>query len=148
MDLRNFFAELKRRHVYRAAVVYTMTSWLFIQVTTQVFPFFTIPAWIVRLIITLLIAGFPIVDVKVTCFDGSYHDVDSKEVAYKIAGSLALKEAVRFGNPRLTDFEASCFDGKYITGDITSDYLRELALERDQSRGQAEADLAEDASAG
>jgi TolB-like protein/Flp pilus assembly protein TadD len=61
VDLRNFFAELKRRHVYRAAVVYTMTSWLFIQVTTQVFPFFAIPAWIVRLIITLLIAGFPIV---------------------------------------------------------------------------------------
>jgi TolB-like protein/Flp pilus assembly protein TadD len=60
VDLRRLFAELKRRHVYRAAVVYTMTSWLLIQVATQVSPFFAIPAWIVRLIITLLVAGLPI----------------------------------------------------------------------------------------
>ena len=60
MKGRAFFAELKRRHVYRAAVVYTMTSWLLIQVATQVFPFFEIPKWIVRLIIVLLVAGFPI----------------------------------------------------------------------------------------
>ena len=60
----------------------------------------------------------------------------------------ALKQAVRDGNPRLADFEASCFDGRYITGDITSDYLTHLALERDQSRGEAEAEIAEDARAG
>lgn len=60
MNGRAFFAELKRRHVYRAAVVYLMTSWLFIQVATQVFPFFEIPNWVVRLIVVLLIAGFPI----------------------------------------------------------------------------------------
>jgi TolB-like protein/lipopolysaccharide biosynthesis regulator YciM len=56
----NFFAELKRRHVYRAAAVYTMTSWLLIQVATQVSPFFEIPNWVVRLIILVLVAGFPI----------------------------------------------------------------------------------------
>jgi amidophosphoribosyltransferase len=77
------------------------------------------------------------------------------EIAREIGADLlvyqdldALKQAVRDGNPRLSDFEASCFDGKYITGDITSDYLTNLALERDQSRGEAEADLVEDASAG
>jgi elongation factor G len=42
-------------------------------------------------------AGYPLVDIKATLVDGSYHDVDSKEVAYKIAGSLALKDAVRRG---------------------------------------------------
>ena len=60
MDPRKFFAELQRRHVYRAAVLYTMTSWLLIQVATQVFPFFAIPNWVVRLIIVLLVVGFPI----------------------------------------------------------------------------------------
>ncbi len=44
-------------------------------------------------------AGYPLVDMKARLVDGSYHDVDSKEVAYKIAGSLALKEAVKRGKP-------------------------------------------------
>ena len=60
MNASKFLSELKRRHVYRAAVVYTMTSWLIIQVATQVFPFFEIPNWVVRLIILLLVGGFPI----------------------------------------------------------------------------------------
>ncbi len=64
-----FFAELKRRHVYRAAVVYTMTSWLLIQVATQVFPFFSIPNWVVRLIIIILVAGFPLVIVLAWAFE-------------------------------------------------------------------------------
>ena len=46
-----------------------------------------------------LIAGFPIIDIKATLFDGSYHDVDSSEAAYKIAASLALKEAARKCDP-------------------------------------------------
>jgi TolB-like protein len=57
---RNFFAELRRRNVYRAGVIYAMAAWLLIQVATQVFPFFEIPNWIVRLIIVLLVIGFPI----------------------------------------------------------------------------------------
>ncbi len=73
------------------------------------------------------------------------------EVALEIGADLliyqeldALKEAVRAANPTLRNFEASCFDGKYITGDITADYLSQLAYERDESRGQAEADLLEE----
>ncbi len=48
----------------------------------------------------------------------------------------ALKRAVRGANPRLSDFEASCFDGRYVTGDITRDYLSELADHRDERRGE------------
>ncbi len=54
---------------------------------------------------------------------------------------------MRDGNPSLDDFEASCFDGRYITGDITPDYLSQLATERNQARGQAEPDAVEDAQA-
>ena len=42
-----------------------------------------------------VIAGYPMVDIKVIVFDGSYHDVDSSEMAFKIAGSMAFKEACR-----------------------------------------------------
>jgi amidophosphoribosyltransferase len=46
----------------------------------------------------------------------------------------ALKDAVRLANPRLASFETSCFDGHYITGDITSDYLRSIEIQRDAER--------------
>ena len=49
---------------------------------------------------TGVIAGYPIVDVKVTVFDGSYHDVDSNEMAFKIAGSMGFKEGFRKAKPR------------------------------------------------
>ena len=60
MDLSKFFAELKRRHVYRAAVAYGMVAWLLTQIATQVFPFFDIPNSAVRFVIVALLLGFPI----------------------------------------------------------------------------------------
>jgi elongation factor G len=50
-----------------------------------------------------ILAGFPIVDVKVTCFDGSYHDVDSSEMAFKIAGSMGFKEGAAKAGPVLLE---------------------------------------------
>src|SRR5450755_1990983 len=60
MKSGNFFAELKRRNVYKVAVAYAVVSWLLIQIATQVFPFFEIPNWAVRLVVLLLILGFPV----------------------------------------------------------------------------------------
>lgn len=59
MNPKKFFAELKRRNVYRAAVGYAALAWLLIQVATQIGPYFEIPTWGVRLIIVALLAGFP-----------------------------------------------------------------------------------------
>jgi TolB-like protein/Tfp pilus assembly protein PilF len=60
MNKRNLFSELKRRNVYKVAVAYAVASWLLIQIATQVFPFFEIPNWAVRLVVLILIAGFPV----------------------------------------------------------------------------------------
>ena len=50
MDVQKFFAELKRRNVYKVAVAYAVVGWLLIQIATQIFPFFEIPNWGVRLV--------------------------------------------------------------------------------------------------
>lgn len=55
-----FFEELQRRHVWRVAVAYAIAAWLLVQVATQVFPFFNIPDWTVRLVVVLLAIGFPV----------------------------------------------------------------------------------------
>jgi TolB-like protein/Tfp pilus assembly protein PilF len=60
VNLPNFFAELKRRNVYKVAIAYAVIAWLLMQIATQVFPFLEIPNWAIRLVIMLLALGFPI----------------------------------------------------------------------------------------
>src|SRR6266700_47026 len=56
----NFLAELRRRNVYKVAIAYAVVAWLLMQIATQVFPFLEIPNWAIRLVIMLIIIGFPI----------------------------------------------------------------------------------------
>src|SRR2546430_17623966 len=60
MTPRHFVSELRRRNVYKVAGAYAVVSWLLIQIAAQVFPFFEIPNWAVRLVVLLLILGFPV----------------------------------------------------------------------------------------
>src|SRR5215468_632676 len=60
VNFGNFLAELKRRHVYRVAVAYAVVAWLLIQVATQVFPFFEIPNFVVRVVVAASVLGFPV----------------------------------------------------------------------------------------
>src|SRR6266487_1307685 len=69
MDPTKFFAELKRRNVYKVAVAYAIVGWLLVQVATQVFPFFEIPNWAVRLIVLAIVIGFPIALVVAWAFE-------------------------------------------------------------------------------
>ena len=66
---KDFFAELKRRNVYKVAVAYAIVGWLLVQIATQVFPFLEIPNWVVRLVIILVAVGFPIALVIAWAFE-------------------------------------------------------------------------------
>src|SRR5258705_12003364 len=69
MNFGNFFAEMKRRNVYKVAVAYAIVGWLLVQVATQVFPFFEIPNLAVRLIVLAIVIGFPIALVMAWAFE-------------------------------------------------------------------------------
>jgi len=73
-----------------------------------------------------VIAGYPVVDVKVTLFDGSYHDVDSNEMAFKIAGSMAVKEGVRRAKPVLLEpiMKVEVVTPEDYSGDVIGDLSR------------------------
>jgi TolB-like protein/Tfp pilus assembly protein PilF len=57
--MRSLFSELRRRNVYRAAAFYAAAGWLLVQIATQVFPFYELPNWTVRLVIAVVVLGFP-----------------------------------------------------------------------------------------
>jgi TolB-like protein/Tfp pilus assembly protein PilF len=69
MNPRNLFAELKRRNVYKVAIAYAVVAWLLIQIATQVLPFFEIPNWAVRLVVLLLVIGFPVALILAWAFE-------------------------------------------------------------------------------
>jgi elongation factor G len=75
---------------------------------------------------TGVIAGYPIVDVKVTAFDGSYHDVDSNEMAFKIAGSIGFKEGFRRAKPVLLEpiMKVEVVTPEEYSGDVIGDLNR------------------------
>ena len=75
----SFFAELKRRNVYKVAVAYAVIAWLLIQVATQVFPFLEIPNWVVRLVIALVVIGFPIALVIAWAFEATPEGIKRTE---------------------------------------------------------------------
>ena len=77
-----------------------------------------------------VLAGYNVVDVKVTLYDGSYHEVDSSEMAFKIAGSMAFKEAMRMADPVLTEPIV-----KVVTI-VPDDYMGDVIGDFNSRRGQ------------
>jgi TolB-like protein/Tfp pilus assembly protein PilF len=81
MDIPGFFAELKRRNVYKVAVAYAVVGWLTIQIATQVFPFFEIPNWTVRLVVLVVVIGFPIALIIAWAFELTPEGLKRTEIA-------------------------------------------------------------------
>ncbi len=80
-----------------------------------------------------VIAGYPLIDIKITMVDGSYHDVDSSEMAFKIAGSLALREAANKAQPVLLEPMMK------VEVEVPSDFLGDVMGDLNARRGQIEA---------
>ncbi len=81
MNPTKFFAEVKRRNVYKVAIAYGAVAWLLTEVATQVFPFFEIPNWFVRLVVLVIIAGFPIAVVIAWAFELTPEGLKRTEIA-------------------------------------------------------------------
>jgi translation elongation factor G len=77
-----------------------------------------------------VIAGYPMVDIKVIVFDGSYHDVDSNEMAFKIAGSMGFKEGARKADPALLEPYMS------VEVDVPEEYMGDVIGDLNSRRGR------------
>jgi elongation factor G len=86
-----------------------------------------------------VIAGYPVVDVKVTLYDGSYHDVDSSEMAFKIAGSMAFKEGARKAGAVLLEpiMKVECVMPEEYMGDVVGDLNRRRGMIQGMDDGPA-----------
>ncbi|WP_104752948.1 elongation factor G [Helicobacter baculiformis] len=80
-----------------------------------------------------VLAGYPVVDFKVTLYDGSYHEVDSSEMAFKIAGSMAFKEACRIANPVLLEPMMK------VEVEVPEEYMGDVIGDLNRRRGQINA---------
>lgn len=90
---------------------------------------------------TGVLAGYPVVDVKVTLYDGSYHEVDSSEIAFKIAGSMALKDALKKANPVLLEpiMSVEVVTPEEYMGDVIGDLnSRRGKIQTMEKRGNAQ----------
>jgi TolB-like protein/Tfp pilus assembly protein PilF len=97
MNPKKFFGELKRRNVYKVAVAYAVVAWLLIQVATQVFPLFEIPNWAIRLVVLLLIIGFPVALVFAWAFELTPEGLKRTE-------DVDLNKSITRGTGRKLDF--------------------------------------------
>src|SRR5438876_1098091 len=93
MKIGNFFAELKRRNVYKVAIAYAIVAWLLMQIATQVFPFLEIPNWAIRLVIMLIVIGFPIALVIAWAFELTPEGLKRTESADELPKKSARSRA-------------------------------------------------------
>ena len=143
MNPRNFFSELKRRKVYRVVVAYAVAAWLLAQIATQVFPFFEIPNWAVRLVIVLLILGFPVALILSWAFDITPEGIKRTDevLPQQTRSSIVPEKSIA-----VLPFENLSDDQQntYFADGIQDDILSNLAKVADLKLGHAATDLLRD----
>ena len=93
MNAKQFFTELRRRNVYKVAVAYAVVAWLLMQIAMQVFPFLEIPNWAIRLVIMLIVIGFPIALVIAWAFELTPDGLKRTEFADELPTKSARSRA-------------------------------------------------------
>jgi len=131
--VKSFFAELKRRKVHRVAIAYAVAAWLLIQIATQVFPFFEIPNWAVRLIVLVLVLGFPIALTLSWIFDLTPQGIRRTEESDRSLAALPVGPAAIRNIPEksiaVLPFENLSDDkeNEYFAAGVHNDILSNLA---------------------
>ena len=97
MNPKNILTELKRRNVYKVAIAYCVVAWLLMQVASQIFPFFDIPNWGVRLVVLLLVIGFPVALILAWAFELTPEGIKRTE-------DVDLSKSIRRKTGRKLDF--------------------------------------------
>ena len=124
--MRRFFAELKRRKVYRVAIAYAVAAWLVAQVVTQIFPVFEVSQWALRSMIVLLIAGFPIALILAWAFDITPEgikrtdDIDLAQAQARRAEAIPAKSIAVLPFENLSDDPGNAYFAEGVHDDILS----------------------------
>src|SRR5436305_9182254 len=133
IPVKSFFAELKRRKVHRVAIAYAVAAWVLIQIATQVFPFFEIPNWAVRLIVLVLVLGFPIALTLSWIFDLTPQGIRRTEDSDRSLAALPVGPAAIRNIPEksiaVLPFENLSDDkeNEYFAAGVHNDILSNLA---------------------
>ncbi len=119
MNLPNFFAELKRRNVYKVAVAYAIVAWLLIQAASILFPTFEAPARVMKVFISAIILGFPVALIFAWAFEATPEGIKRTEAAdaagQRSRAASNSSEITTSGNAFLaTAMKASSFKESYV----------------------------------
>src|SRR5689334_21894527 len=127
MDLQKFFSELKRRNVYKVAITYAVVAWLLVQVGSILFPTFEVPAWVMKVYVTAIGAGFPIALVMAWAFELTPQGIKRTEVA-----DAAKEHSARGGWIAVIVITAAISIGLFLLGRYTASQAapRDVATQR------------------
>ena len=113
MAASNLFSEMKRRQIYRGGVMYVVAGWVIVQVATTLFPIFNIPDWAIRLVVVVIMLGFPLALVALWMFESnSAHG--NKEVAASTPPPAAATTERRRGADRSGDALAQIMESERV----------------------------------
>jgi hypothetical protein len=104
MNPRNFFAELKRRNVYKVAVAYAIVSWLLIQAASILFPTFDAPQWVMKVFVAVVVLGFPIALILAWAFEVTPEGIKRAEDVAPNEKSTHEKSQKQLKAPRSAKF--------------------------------------------